>query len=118
MTADAIILAYKRLNDVEAFFGVGKVLDVAYNRDYIQKDGAYATWKGQDSVGTLGEIDSELPVLVFKRGGKPLGALISFACHQDTAKQGGYSGDFSSILAKELKKQYGQDFVRDGFGTG
>ena len=63
-------------------------------------------------VGNLAGIDPELPVLYFENEeGKAIGAVINFACHQTCLSNTEISGDYSSILAKELKKVYGEDFV-------
>jgi len=50
---------------------------------------------------------------MFERDSKPIGAIISYALHQDTVgpPRPGYSGDYSCILSKKLKEAYGNDFV-------
>lgn len=63
-------------------------------------------------LGPCDEIEHGLPILCFKdEAGKPVGALISFACHHDTIGGTKISGDYSCILGKELKKVYGPDFI-------
>lgn len=63
-------------------------------------------------MGNLAGIDPQLPVLFFENAAEnPIGAVINFACHQTCMINTEFSGDYSSILAKELKKKYGQDFV-------
>lgn len=114
--ADAIILAYKRLQDgVEVSFGCGNVEGISYNRNYVVEDGELRTFGGgkKKVIRTLAGIDPQLPVLTFFKDGKPIGAIISFACHQDCtgSKVNGYSADYSGILAKELKNKYGSDFI-------
>jgi neutral ceramidase len=114
-TADAIILAYKRLGNCEVSFGLGEVLGISFCRDYIMKNSTPRTNPGRknpDIIKPCAEIDYDLPVLCFKNpNGTPMGAIISFACHQDCVSGDKYSGDFSSVLAKELKKVYGESFV-------
>ena len=116
-TADAIILAYKRLRDgVEVSFGCGNVEGISYNRNYVLEDGELRTFGSSKKkvVRMLAGIDPQLPILTFHKDGKPIGAVISFACHQDCTggnKMNGYSADYSGILAQELKKKYGPDFV-------
>ena len=113
--ADAIILAYKRLQDgVTVKFGSGCVEGISFNRNYVV-EGEIRSFSagGKKHIGMLAGIDPALPVLTFERDGKPIGAIISFACHQDcTGREvNGYSADYSGILAKELKRQYGPEFV-------
>jgi hypothetical protein len=114
--ADAIILAYKRLQDgVEARFGCGNVEGISFNRNYVVEGGEIRSFGPgkKKMIGTLAGIDPQLPILTFFKDGKPIGAIISFACHQDcTGSQvNGYSADYSGILAMELKKKYGPEFV-------
>lgn len=63
-------------------------------------------------IGSVTESDKELPLLMVKdEAENPLGAIISFACHADCVSGEKLSGDYVSILSKELKKVYGEDFV-------
>ena len=115
LCADAVILAYKRLDSATAKYAKTEVKGHSYNRNFINKSGKYVT-QGRGNpevVSTLGEVDYELPIIFFERDSKPIGAIISYALHQDTVGPPfpGYSGDYSCILAKKLKEQYGQDFV-------
>ena len=111
--ADAIIMAYRNLDTAEAKFGRSEVKDIAFNRNYVRDDGKIVSF----GVGNhkldhmLAGVDEELPVLVFEREGKPIGALISFACHQDCVDATAYSSDYSGVMAQELKKVYGEDFI-------
>ncbi len=114
LAADAVILAYKRLENASAFFGIANATGLAYNRDYVLKDGSYRSFSAPPELFShmLDGTDDELPVLVFKSEGKPIGAVISFACHGDCATDiQGYTGDYSSVMAKKLKERYGPDFV-------
>jgi len=116
LCADAIILAYHRLEDTRASFSVSQVKDISFNRNFITDRGVYVTHgkKRKDVVAPLDGIDPDLPVLFFEGESGPLGAIINFACHQCCLTQYstvGYSGDYSSYLSKHLKKVYGQDFV-------
>lgn len=116
LTADAVILAYKRLGEQESVvkFGKSQLTDISFNRTGILADGTYVTHvRGRsDLVRPLGEIDPDVSVLTFEKEGVPIGAVINFACHQD-CNSGclGYSGDYSSVLSDELKEKYGKDFV-------
>jgi len=115
LTADAVTLAYQRLTEVDVKFGQTEVQGISFNRDFLREDGTYVTHgRGKPGiVSALDGIDPELPVLMFEKDGKPLGAIINFACHQDClgSMRSGYSGDYSCILAKRLKEKYGNDFV-------
>ena len=115
LTADAVTLAYKRLTEMEMKFGQTEVYGLSFNRNFLREDGTYVT-QGRGKPGivrAIGDIDPELPVVMFEKDGKPAGAIINFACHQDCLGKlrTGYSGDYASILAKRLKEQYGNDFV-------
>jgi len=116
LTADAIILAYKRMVPAVAKFGESRVEGLAFNRNYVRTDGKIVSFGVGD--GTLDRMlagtDPALPVLVFEgEDKKPLGALVSFACHQDCTgyEVNGYSSDYSGVMGKDLKKVYGEDFV-------
>ena len=114
--ADAIILAYKRLTDgVDVLYGCGTVEGISFNRNYVVEGGEIRSFSagGKKLVRTLAGTDPELPVLTFTKDGRPIGAIVSFACHLAcTGKEvNGYSGDYAGILSQELKKQYGPDFV-------
>ena len=113
LCADAIIIAYNRLEEVDVTFSTSEVKGACFNRDYIRADGTYGTQPRPGSIGTLDGVDEELPVLMFEREGKPIGAIISYALHQCLTKESvtGYSGDYAAIMSKNLKEKYGNDFV-------
>ncbi|MBE6601924.1 MAG: hypothetical protein E7637_05400 [Ruminococcaceae bacterium] len=114
LTADAVILAYKRLGDAEASFGASELHGYSFCRDYVMEDGSVVTFgRGPMSVkGMLSEIDPAVSVVTFRRDGEPIGALINYTNHQCCCGHiEAYTGDYSSILSKELKKVYGPDFV-------
>lgn len=113
LIADSAILAYRRLAESDGCFAIGKAEGISFNRTYIMKDGTFRTnpW-GSEIERPLGEIDTEVPILFFKdRNGNPLGAIVSFACHQDCTPGSAYSGAFAHVLSEELKKVYGSNFV-------
>ncbi len=118
LCADAVTLAYNRLENVEAKFGITEVHGISFNRDFVIEDGTIITrgFGRKDIVRPFDGIDPELPVLMFEQDGKPVGAIINFACHQCClgnlyTDAPGYSGDFASELSKQLKSHYGNDFV-------
>lgn len=116
LCADAVTLAYKRLDDVDAKFGTTEVHGISFNRNFELTDGRFVTHgRGKTNiVRALDGIDPALPVLMFERDGKPIGAIINFACHQcclGEENYHGYSGDYASVMAQKLKEYYGSDFV-------
>jgi len=113
IVADCVTLAYRRLDEAEAKFGMSEVPGITFCRDYLLKDGRIVTHgKKLDVERVFAKADESLAVMTFERDGKPIGAIINFACHQCCCGGiKGYSGDYSSILSKELKKVYGEDFV-------
>lgn len=115
LAADAIILAYKRLDEATARFAETDVTGFAYNRTFILDDGSYVTHgRGKTNiVDVFGKIDPALSVVMFERDGMPIGAIINYSCHQCCMNQlcDHYSGDYSSIISKKLKEVYGNDFV-------
>ncbi|MBR5506785.1 MAG: hypothetical protein IKV88_01925, partial [Clostridia bacterium] len=117
LAADAITLADIRLKPVTAKYAQGHVDSIAFVRNYKMKGGFVMTNPGRknpDIIEPCADIDPEVPVLVFcDKAGKPVGAVISYACHQDclAGEKTAYSTDFAGIMDKELKKEYGNDFI-------
>ncbi len=116
LCADAVILAYRSLSQADAKFAISQVDSISFNRNFVTTGGLYVTHgrKRTDVVEPLDGIDPDLPVLFFESEGKPIGAIINFACHQCCLAEygeSGYSGDYSSYLSKHLKEKYGNDFV-------
>ena len=124
LVADSAILAYRRLDDATAGFSAIET-EVGNSRCWLYEDGCYRTGnpKSKSAVRPISEIDHELTCLFFERDGKKIGAVINFPCHQDSVYgdpnvQGeglgefaGHSGDMASVISKELKEEYGSDFV-------
>ena len=118
LCADAVMLAYKRLETVEVKFGATEIRGLSFCRDFVMEDGTLITnGRGRKGmVRPLDDPDPALPVLMFYQDGKPIGAFVNFACHSCSlgllyTNDPGYSGDYSSELAKQLKAHYGNDFV-------
>lgn len=116
LAADAVILAYMRLGEeaVTVKFGKGEVNGIAFNRNGVLEDGTYVTHlRGRDNVKrVLGKTDPDLSIIYFEKDNEPIGAIVNFSCHQDcTGGVPGYTGDYASVIAQELKKEYGNDFV-------
>ncbi|MBR2885613.1 MAG: neutral/alkaline non-lysosomal ceramidase N-terminal domain-containing protein [Clostridia bacterium] len=115
LISDCIVLAQQRMEDAEISFGRGTVEGISFVRDYFMKNTTPTTNpEGQDPniIGPAEDIDPDLPVLFVKSvSGKPLGALMCFACHQDCVSGEEYCADFSGVAAEGMKKTYGNDFV-------
>lgn len=117
LCADAVILAYKRLAEVEIEYVLADSGDgMAFCRNFLLEDGKYVTHgRGRsDIVRSLGNPDTEFPIVMFKRDGKPIGAITNYSMHQCTGgalTPHGYHGDYACILSKRLKEIYGNDFV-------
>ncbi len=112
LTADAVILAYKRLCEVTVTFGKTVEGGVSFNRNYVASDGHVFTFAKDENAVPFAGIDPDVSVLTFWCEGKPIGTVTSFACHQAcTGHLPGYTGDYSSTLSEELKKEHGHDFV-------
>lgn len=114
LAADAIILAYKRLQLCKLTYGLGHEDRVAFVRDYVIDNGAIVTnpRKFVDRlVKHYSDSDPDLPVLTaYAEDGTPLGVLFGYALHQDTVGGKVFSGDFSSEVSHILKAKYGPDF--------
>ena len=115
LVADCVTLANLRLTKATASFGKGEVHGISFCRDYYMKDATPQTnppRTSPDIIKPVVESDKELPVLMIKdECGNPMGAIVGFACHADCVSGEKYTGDYVSVLSKELKKAYGEDFV-------
>ncbi len=115
LIADCAILAYKHLEESSVEFAKGDVEGISFCRDYIMKNSTPRTnppRMSPDIVGPCATTDNELPILFVKNSaGKPLGAVVSFACHPDTVSGNEYCGDYIGELAQQLKNNFGSDFV-------
>ena len=113
LVADSAILAYKRLDDTSLYFASELAPSLANPRCFVLKDGTLKTFVSDTSIieKPFSTPDDEVSIVFAKQGDKYIGAFYSFGCHQDSANQKGYTGDYSSIVAKRLKEKYGPDFV-------
>ena len=114
-TTDAIVTAYEKADGCECFTGSKDLHGISFIRVYKMKDGSLKTNPSYKKAELIDcpttEIDPEVTVLAVKRGDKYIGALVNFATHPATVATTQITGDYISILCKELKKLYGPDFV-------
>ena len=113
--ADCVVLACQRLKACTLMFGEEELTWIAFNRNYVMRDGSIRT-NPFDQIGQIERAysgtDPSVPVLWTKaEDGTVLGAVTSFACHQDTIHGNEYSGDYSSAAAEFLKERFGNDFI-------
>lgn len=115
LVADCVTLANLRLTKATASFGKGEVHGISFCRDYYMQNGTPQTNPPRTSpeiIKSVAESDKDLPVLMIKdESNNPMGAIVGFACHADCVGGEKLSGDYVSVLEKELKKVYGEDFV-------
>lgn len=114
LTADAVILAYKRLAPAEAKYGESLAEGISFCRNYHLSDGRVITHPPRDGSEIVHRRDADPTVrtVLAYRDGTPIGALVSFSCHQCCrGVTTTYSGDFSSIMSENLKEKYGKNFV-------
>ena len=115
LVADCVTLANLRLKKASLYFGKGQVQGISFCRDYFMKNGTPQTNPPRTSpeiIKSVTESDKDLPVLMIKdANNQPMGAIVGFACHADCVSGEKLTGDYVSILCKELKKAYGEDFV-------
>lgn len=113
--ADCMTLAFQNMEEANVKFGKGHIEGIAFNRIYNMKNGVIQTAPevGDENVDSPnGPIDPELTVLYAEdKEGNPKGAIVNYACHPDVVKGTKYSGDWPSILCKNLKDEFGRDFV-------
>ena len=115
LCADAVILAYRRLDEVEIKFGTSQAPGLAFSRNFETESGKYVCHgrNRTDVKRALSSPDESLPIIMFERNGQPIGCISSFACHQCSVNEKicGYSGDYASVMSEQLKKKYGKSFV-------
>ncbi len=112
---DCGVLAYQRLRPMTAKFNKGELYGVSFIRNYYMKDGTIKTnpgFQNPEIIKSVSEIDPEFSVLFFfDENRKPTGALVNFSLHHDCVYGTQYCSDYSGVLAENLKKEFGQDFV-------
>ena len=113
--ADCGILAYHNLKPAKARFAKCDTEGLTFCRDYYMKNGDIRTNPGRlnpDIVKPFAKADTEFSIAFFlDENDNPIGSLSNFAMHHDSKAGCEISSDYSGILAQELKKEFGPDFV-------
>ncbi len=113
--ADAMYMAWKNAEEGELLLGKEEITDISFIRVYEMKDGSLKTNPGRKNKDNVLKptttIDPELIVMAVKHGDSFSGAIVNFATHPATVFSNQITGDYISILAKEMKRIYGPEFV-------
>lgn len=112
--ADSVVLAQQRMEEMNISYATTNVEGVSFVRNYVLEDGSVYTNPGYDApiVRPYCETDTSLPALFFyDMSGKIRGVLTSYACHHDTIGGRLASADYSGVLSRKLKEEYGSGFV-------
>lgn len=114
-SADAVYCAWKKAEESELMLGKENIDDISFVRVYQMKDGTLKTNPGPQNKDKIekpcAEIDPELYVLAAKRNDKYIGGVINFATHPATIATTQITGDYISVLSREMKEIFGQQFV-------
>ena len=116
-TVEAIAEAYNNRREVSIHYGIGRLENMSFNRNYRLSDGRIQSnpSKFLDILeGPLSEIDRSVSSIRFvDKTGVTLGHIVNFSCHCDTA--GGaefeYCADYPGELRRILKEKYGDGCV-------
>ena len=115
VSADAVVHAFRRLQEATVRFGTGLVDNISYVREYILDDGTVRTnpnYCKERIVKPCTEPAKALPLFFFEDAeGKPLGSIASFALHHDIISGTRISSDYSGVVARRMKEKFGMDFV-------
>jgi len=117
-------IAEAQKNCVPATLKTGKstVENIAFNRRFILKDGKTVMNPGVGNTSAItmaGPTDPELGIVLIERksDNKLIGGLSNFAVHSDTYGGTKFSADYPGVLARQLQKKYGEEFI-SVFGLG
>ena len=115
VAADCMTVAFQSMEEANVKFGKGSVSGIAFNRVYIMNDGRVQTAPevgDENVVKPHGPVDDELTVLYAEdMNGKPMGAIVNYACHPEVVKGTKYSADWPGVVCGNLKDEFGRDFV-------
>jgi neutral ceramidase len=102
--------------------GVVEEPRLSFNRRFHMRDGSVVFNPGQQNpeiVRVAGPIDPEVGLIEMTglADQQPIGLFTAFALHLDTVGGTEYSGDYPAVLQRQLRAQYGPDFLSI-FGAG
>lgn len=115
MAGSCGVLAYQNMKESTAMEATGVLEGVSFIRNYVLKNGEIRTnppLQDPNIVKPFGTIDNSISTLFFlDENKKPMGAMVNFQLHHDTVSGLKYCSDYSGVLAENLKKEFGNDFV-------
>jgi neutral ceramidase len=115
--ADAVALAWRRLEPAEVGWGRAAEERIAFNRRYRMKDGSVLTNPGignPEVVGPVGPIDPEVGVLCLRRpGGETIGLLANYSLHYVGIPEDAdsISADYFGVFSQMIQRLRGATFV-------
>jgi len=107
--ADALQMAFRRLQPAVACWGVGSEPEEVFNRRWLLKDGTVKMNPGvgnPDLVRPVGPTDPEVGVLALEQpDGTPIAALVNYALHYVGGGDGlVVSADYFALVEHELNR--------------
>ena len=113
--ADALQMAYRRLQPAVACWGSGSEPNEVSNRRWYMVDGTVATNPpigSPDLVKPAGPVDPEVGLLAFEQpDGTPIAAVINYALHYVGGGDGlEVSADYFALVQEELNRMVGAQF--------
>ena len=113
--ADCGILAFHRMVPVTAKIAKTNIPGITFLRNYLMKDGAVRTnpaAQDPDVERPFGTVDDEFQVMFFfDENENPIASISNFSCHHCVANCPEFCADYSAVMAKELKKHFGIDYI-------
>lgn len=116
--AAAVTAAWNSLHAAEIGVGTGHEPGISFNRRFLMRDGREITHPGKpgtphhaDIVAPAGPIDPDVGVLAVRSpggGGKVIGVVVHFACHNTVVGGSLFSPDYVAFVRKHLKAHYGE----------
>ena len=111
--ADAVQLAYQRIQPVSLLAGAGRVEGIAFNRRWWMKDGSLRTnppLQSPDLDRPAGPIDPELGILLARDArGAALALVNAYALHADEVGGTAFCADYQGVESRLLKRVLGEN---------
>ncbi len=121
--AEAVAKADAAKKPAKAFRGIGKEVNLAFNRRFHMTDGTVGWNPGKLNPKILkpaGPVDSSVPVVQFvtaDKDAKVIATYVNFSMHADTVGGLHFSADYMGVIADALAKVHGEQAVTV-FGLG